>query len=202
MVKRMNNVLAIDIETKNLSHEIGGWGNTHMFLVSTVCTHDGNISKAYVEDNIIDSIEKTQYEVFPLSQLKYDLDDHFEKGGLLLGHNIGAFDLPVLRDSMDIFCITKYIKNEQYIDTSKYLVKEYGERFSLENLVNHNFGETKQLESIQAPALWKQQEYQTVVDYCVDDCKLVYKLWKRGKDNLIDAFSIEKEEVVKMEVNW
>ena len=96
----------------------------------------------------------------------------------------------------------QYIKNEQYIDTSKYLVKEYGERFSLENLVNHNFGETKQLESIQAPALWKQQEYQTVVDYCVDDCKLVYKLWERGKNNLIDAFSIEKEEVVKMEVNW
>ena len=32
----MNNVMAIDLETKNLSTDIGGWGNTHMFLVSTV----------------------------------------------------------------------------------------------------------------------------------------------------------------------
>ena len=34
------NVLAIDLETKNMSHEIGGWENTHMFQVSTVCTWD------------------------------------------------------------------------------------------------------------------------------------------------------------------
>ena len=143
----MSKVLAIDLETKNLSHEIGGWGNTHMFLVSTVCTY-------------------------------------------------------VLRDSLDIFCITKYMKEQQYIDTSKYLVKEFGERFSLENLVNHNFGETKQLESIQAPALWKSGEYQSVVDYCVDDCKLVHKLWVKGQDEMIKAFSLEKEEEVEMEVRW
>ena len=37
---------------------------------------------------------------------------HFEKGGRLLGHNIKAFDLPILRDSMDIYCINKYIKEE------------------------------------------------------------------------------------------
>ncbi len=198
----MSKVLAIDLETKNLSHEIGGWGNTHMFLVSTVCTFDGNVAKAYVDESLINKIDDTKYQVFGIRQLKYDLDDHFEKGGKLLGHNIGAFDLPVLRDSLDIFCINKYLKDEQYIDTSKYLVKEYGERFSLENLVNHNFGETKQLESIMAPALWKTGEYQTVVDYCVDDCKLVHKLWEKGQDEMIKAFSIEKEEEVEMEVKW
>ena len=29
-------VLAIDLETKNMSYDIGGFGNTHMFQVSTV----------------------------------------------------------------------------------------------------------------------------------------------------------------------
>ena len=195
-------VLAIDLETKNLSNEIGGWGNTHMFLVSTVCTYDGNISKAYVEEDIISKIDSNEYQVLPIRQLKYDLDNHLEKGGKLLGHNIGAFDLPVLRDSLDIYCIKKYLDEKQYIDTSRYLVKEHGERFSLENLVNHNFGETKQLESIMAPSMWKSGEYTTVVDYCVDDCKLVYKLWEHGKNNSIEAFSIEKEEIVKMKVEW
>jgi hypothetical protein len=42
-------VIALDIETKNLSTEIGGWGNTHMFVVSTVATWDGQIGKIYVE---------------------------------------------------------------------------------------------------------------------------------------------------------
>ena len=52
----VNNVLAFDIETKNLSNEIGGWGNTHMFLVSTVATWDGSIGKMYVEENLVDNI--------------------------------------------------------------------------------------------------------------------------------------------------
>ena len=74
MVKKMSNVLAIDLETKNLSHEIGGWGNTHMFLVSTVCTYEGNISKAYVEPEIIEKLDSTNYTVLPIRKLKYDLD--------------------------------------------------------------------------------------------------------------------------------
>ena len=85
--------MALDLETKNLSNEIGGWGNTHMFVVSTVCTYDGTTMKTYADEN---DIQKEG--VFPLRQLKFDLDDHFEKGGFLLGHNIRGFDLPVLRE--------------------------------------------------------------------------------------------------------
>ena len=83
--------MALDLETKNLSNEIGGWGNTHMFVVSTVCTYDGATMITYADEN---DIQKEG--VFPLRQLKFDLDDHFEKGGFLLGPNIRGFDLPVL----------------------------------------------------------------------------------------------------------
>ena len=68
------NVLALDIETKNYSHEIGGWGNTHMFEVSTVCTWDGNHGTVYI-DEPIKSIRKSGVSVKPLSQLKFDLDE-------------------------------------------------------------------------------------------------------------------------------
>ena len=34
----MSDVLAIDIETENFSHEIGGWGNTHMYSPTVVAT--------------------------------------------------------------------------------------------------------------------------------------------------------------------
>lgn len=195
-------VLALDIETKNLSHEIGGWGNTHMFLVSTVATWDGNVCKVYVDEEVTDSLSKSGYEAFSLRQLKYDLDDHFEKGGYLLGHNIASFDLPVLRDSVDIFCINKYIDGKKYIDTSRELTKQFGERFRLQNLVDHTLGETKSLESHEAPGLWKAGEYDVVVDYCIKDTKLVYDLWKSGKEKPLSAFSIEKEELIELEVNW
>jgi len=195
-----NDVLAIDLETKNLSHEIGGWGNTHMFMISTVSTWDGNIAKVYVEN--VDEIAKGEYQVFPLSQLKYDLDSHLEKGGKLLGHNIVGFDLPVLRDSLDIYCIGKCLKNKQYIDTSHLLTKEYGERFTLQNLVDHSMGEQKSMESHEAPALWKSGEYDKVVEYCLKDTKLVYNLWKMGRESEIKAFSIDKKEIMEMKVNW
>ena len=196
-------VIALDIETKNLSTEIGGWGNTHMFLVSTVATWDGQIGKIYVEQDITDKIvAKSNTQVLPMRQLKYDLDDIHKSGQKLLGHNIVAFDLPVLRDSLDIYCIRKFLNDKQYIDTSRELTKQYGERFRLQNLVDNTLGETKSLESVMAPSLWKAGEYQEVVDYCLKDCKLVYDLYKHGLDNDIKAFSIEKEEFVELKMEW
>ena len=196
-------VVAFDIETKNLSTEIGGCGNTHMFVVSTVATWDGQIGKIYVEQDLTDKIvAKSNTQVLPMRQLKYDLDDIHKSGQKLLGHNIVAFDLPVLRDSLDIYCIRKFLNDKQYIDTSRELTKQYGERFRLQNLVDNTLGETKSLESVMAPSLWKAGEYQEVVDYCLKDCKLVYDLYKHGQENMLKAFSIEKEEFVELKMEW
>ena len=195
-------VLAIDLETKNMSYDIGGFGNTHMFQVSTVATWDGKNGIVYV-DEPVNSFAKSGHVVKSLSELKYDLDEHFQKGGLLLGHNIKGFDLPILRDSMDIYCINKYIKDEKFIDTSRILLKEHGERFQLKNLVKCTMNDFKLMDSADAPKLWKMGQYDEVVEYCMKDTQLVYDLWQYGKEHgIVKAFSIEKEEFVDLEVNW
>ena len=195
-------VLALDIETKNMSYEIGGFGNTHMFQVSTVATWDGNTGTVYV-DEPVDSFAKSGHVIKPLSELKYDLDNHFQKGGSLLGHNIVAFDLPILRDSMDIYCIHKYLKDERYIDTSKILLKEHGERFQLKNLVKCTMNDAKLMDSADAPKLWKMGQYDEVVEYCMKDTQLVYDLWKYGQENgIVKAFSLENAEHKDLEVKW
>jgi len=195
-------VLAIDLETKNMSYDIGGFGNTHMFQVSTVATWDGNNGTVYV-DEPVESFAKSGHTVKSLSELKYDLDNHFQKGGLLLGHNIKGFDLPVLRDAMDIYCINKYIKEEQFIDTSRILMKEHGERFQLKNIVKCTMNDAKLMESADAPKLWKMGQYDDVVEYCMKDTQLVYDLWKYGQDNgIVKAFSLEKGEHKELEVMW
>ena len=196
------NVLAIDLETKNMSHDIGGWGNTHMFQVSTVCTWDGDVGNIYI-DKAVDDLKKSNVEIKPLSQLKFDLDDHLEKGGVLLGHNIVGFDLPVLKNAMDIFCIKKYLDKRAYIDTSRILNKEFGERYSLSNLVQHTLGSDKIMESAMAPEVWKAGGYCEVADYCLKDCQLVFDLWKHGQNNkVVKGFSIEQEEVLDLGVDW
>jgi len=195
-------VLAIDLETKNMSYDIGGFGKTHMFQVSTVATWDGNNGTVYV-DEPVESFAKSGHTVKSLTELKYDLDNHFQKGGLLLGHNIKGFDLPVLRDAMDIYCINKYIKEEQFIDTSRILLKEHGERFQLKNLVKCTMNDAKLMESADAPKLWKMGQYDDVVEYCMKDTQLVYDLWRYGQDNgIVKAFSLEKGEHKELEVMW
>lgn len=195
-------VLAIDLETKNMSYDIGGFGNTHMFQVSTVATWDGNTGTVYV-DEPVETFAKSGHVIKSLRELKFDLDEHLQKGGLLLGHNIAAFDLPILRDSMDIFCITKYLNDKQYIDTSKILLKEHGERFQLKNLVKCTMNDAKLMESADAPKLWKMGKYDEVVDYCMKDTQLVYDLWKYGQDNgIVKAFSLEEGEHKDLGVDW
>ena len=201
MVSNMS-VLAIDLETKNMSYDIGGFGNTYMFQVSTVATWDGANGTVYV-DEAVDSFAKSGHIIKPLSELKYDLDNHLEKGGVLLGHNIKAFDLPILRDSMDIFCINKYLKNEKFIDTSRILMKEHGERFQLKNLVKCTMNDAKLMDSADAPKLWKMGQYDEVVEYCMKDTQLVFDLWKYGQENgIVKAFSLEKGEHKELEVKW
>tara|TARA_R100000329_G_scaffold132601_1_gene112167 strand:- start:77 stop:673 length:597 start_codon:yes stop_codon:yes gene_type:complete len=196
-------VLAIDLETKNMSYDIGGFGNTHMFQVSTVSTWDGNMGTIYVDESLDSDFAKAGHIVKSLGELKYDLDDHFQKGGVLLGHNIVAFDLPILRDSMDIFCITKYLKEEKYIDTSKILLKGHGERFQLKNLVKCTMNDAKLMDSADAPKLWKMGRYDEVVEYCMKDTQLVYDLWKYGQENgIVKAFSLENAEHKDLEVEW
>ena len=196
------NVLALDIETKNYSHEIGGWGNTHMFEVSTVCTWDGNHGTVYI-DEPIKSIRKSNVSVQPLSELKFDLDKHHEYNGILLGHNIVSFDLAVLKNAMDIYCIKKYLDNKAYIDTSRILNKSYGERYSLSNLVQNTLGADKLMDSADAPLVWKDGKISEVADYCLKDCELVYDLWIHGKENkMVKGFSIEEEIMKDLEVDW
>lgn len=195
-------VLAIDLETKNLSHEIGGWGNTHLFKVSTVCTWDGDMGTIYIDKNI-DDLKKSNVIIKPMSQLKFDLDDHVQSGGKLLGHNIIGFDLPVLKNSLDIYCIKKYLDEKAYIDTSLYLTKEYGEKYSLDNLAIHTLGSEKLMNSVDAPAVWKAGRYSEVAEYCLQDCVLVYDLWKHGQtEGIVKGISYNKEEVVDLKVRW
>ena len=64
----MNKILSFDIETKNLSYEIGGWGNTHLFKVACVTTWDGNNGVIYVDEPLNDLKKGTNVEIKSLRE--------------------------------------------------------------------------------------------------------------------------------------
>ena len=202
----MNKVLSFDIETKNLSYEIGGWDNQHLFKVACVTTWDGEKAVIYTDEALDGTLTKSNNTVIKtLRELKYDLDDHFQKGGKLLGHNINIFDLPVLRDSMDIYIVRKYLedKSNRCIDTSAYMNKHHGRRIHLDNLVKCTIDDSKTMSGVDSVAKWRAGEFDEVVEYCLKDSQLTYDLWKYGQENgIVKYYNEETNEYIDAEVEW
>lgn len=197
----MNNILSFDIETGNTAADIGGWQNTHMWQVTCVTTTDGENNTVYIDK----PMEIEGAVVKELKQLKYDLDDHFQKGGKLLGHNIVAFDLPALRDSMDIFIVRKYLeeKETRCIDTSRMMTKAAGKRVQLDNLAKCNLNSEKSGDGLMAVRWWSEGKYEDVAKYCLKDSQLTLDVWKMGveKGNL-SFFDEDLGELVKIDLEW
>tara|TARA_R110000751_G_scaffold269271_3_gene368946 strand:+ start:143 stop:736 length:594 start_codon:yes stop_codon:yes gene_type:complete len=195
-------ILSIDIETGNTAADIGGWYNSHMWKVTCVTTWDGSNGTVYMDNDIE---MKEDINVKSLKQLKYDLDDHFQKGGKLLGHNINAFDLPALRDSMDIYIVRKYLedKENRCIDTSALVTKSSGKRVQLDNLVKCTLKSSKSANGLQAVKWWQEGEYTEIAKYCLMDSKLTYDLWQHGvnKGN-VEYFDEDNNIINKIDIEW
>ena len=204
----MNKMLALDIETTNYSHEIGGWDKTPLFEPSVVATWDGDQGTIYckkteeLKGHLPDNV--TIKKLHPRT-LGEDLMSHIEKGGMLLGHNIRRFDLPILKDSLDCWTASDILFKgaDTIFDTSIVLRSVMGHAIPLSDCVKHTLGRDKLMSSHDAPLEWRKGQYGSVAKYCLDDAKLVHDLWAHGKnEGFIKARSRETGEVVEYEVDW
>ena len=200
----MSDILALDIETANFSHEIGGWKNTHLFEPSVVATWDGDKGTIYCNKSL--NLDDTVKALHPRT-LGEDLSDHVEKGGQVLGHNIKAFDLPVLRDALDCWTASDLMKSGSVIDTrnlvSKAALSVGKVDTSLGMLTKHTFNTNKLMNSADAPVAWREGRYDEVAKYCLSDAQLTYDLYQFGKaEGHIISRSLDTGEVVEIEVDW
>mgnify|MGYP003628251425 FL=1 len=204
----MTDMLALDIETTNYSHEIGGWDKTPLFEPSVVATWDGETGTVYCKKTTeLDGHISPDIVIKKLHPkiLGNDLNAHIEKEGMLLGHNIKRFDLPVLKDSLDCWTASDILfkSPDTIFDTSVILKSIIGHAIPLSDTVHHTLGKDKLMNSHDAPLEWRRGQYGKVAKYCLDDAKLVHELWAHGKDEgFIKARSRETGEVVEYEVDW
>lgn len=207
----MSKVMAIDIETANYSHEVGGWGNTHMFEPTVVATWDGEEAHVFHKGNLTDNQLRNSdfdnvvhHELHP-RDLGEHLKKHVDSGGIIVGHNIRGFDLPVLRDALDMHYAGVLLnKKENILDTSWSLREACGKSHQLDSLCKHTLGKGKEImDSADAPVAWKEGRHAEVIKYCIADCKLNYDLFLHGRnEGFVKGRNEETGIVEEYHIGW
>ena len=194
--------MALDIETSNYSWEVGGWDNTHLFEPTVVATWDGDNGHVFSKEDI----ELEGVTTHPL--LPRDLGEHLQKhvdgGGVVLGHNLMGFDLPVLRDALDCHYAGELMsKNKECVIDTSAILRSSGTPVSLGDVCKHTLGSSKLMESADAPKAWEEGKYQEVAEYCLKDAQLVYDLLHHGRnEGFVKARNTESGLVDDIEVMW
>ena len=203
----MSDVMALDIETENYSHEIGGWNNTHMFEPTVVATWNGSEgvvycnkseAKKFLPDGVV------LKELHP-ETLGRDLSNHIAKGGRIVGHNLMNFDLPVLRDSLIVGQQAMLFLNQRNTLSTHlyYCVVHRRHRIPLSDACRHTLGSDKIMRSEEAPIEWRKGNYGKVAEYCLKDAQLSYELWNHGhQEGFVKARCRESGVVTEYEVTW
>ena len=200
----MTEVMALDIETGNYSYEIGGWDKHSLFEPTVVATWDGDNGHVFSKQDI----EMTTAEVHELHPrtLGDHLQKHIDNGGVILGHNIKKFDLPVLNAALDCWTAGDLMtKAESVIDTKLLISKAGGKDIatSLEMLARNTLDIGKSMTSHDAPEAWRAGRYLEVAEYCLKDSQLTYDLYQYGRENgIVKSRSLEDGSIVEIEVNW
>ena len=200
----MSKVMALDIETGNYSYEIGGWDKHSLFEPTVVATWDGENGHVFSKEDI----EMVGAEVHDLHPriLGDHLQKHIDGSGVILGHNIKKFDLPVLNAALDCWTAGDLMnKAENVIDTKLLVNKAGGKNIatSLELLARNTLDVGKSMSSHDAPEAWRAGRYLEVAEYCLKDSQLTYDLYEYGRENgVIKSRSLEDGSVVEIEVNW
>ena len=202
----MSNIMALDIETGNYSWEIGGWDKHALFEPTVVATWDGSNGHVFSKEDV-DMAAAKVHELHPRT-LGDHLQKHVDNGGIILGHNIKKFDLPVLNAALDCWTAGDLMsKADSIVDTNLLVNKAstaYGNvATSLQVLASATLDVGKSMSSELAPEAWRAGKFLEVAEYCLKDAQLTYDLYQYGRENgIIKSRSLEDGSIIEMEVDW
>ena len=202
----MTDVMALDIETGNYSWEIGGWDKHSLFEPTVVCTWDGSDGHVFSKEEI--EVDGAQVHPLHPRELGDHLQKHIDAGGVILGHNIRKFDLPVLNAALDCWTAGDLMsKSESIIDTKLLVSKAevaHGQiATALDVLARTTLDIGKSMKSADAPEAWRDGRYIEVAEYCLKDCQLTFDLYQYGRENgIVKSRSLEDGSIIELEVDW
>jgi DEAD/DEAH box helicase domain-containing protein len=153
--------LVIDVETKQLVQDVGGWDHVDKLGISVACAYDSKTDQftSYTEDKLKDLIDLCEER-------------------LVVGYNIRGFDLPVMVPygldvkKLDVFDI---MYDLEALTRQRFLKLDYVAKGTL--------GLGKSADGLQAVEWWKQGQIQKIIDYCTQDVKVTRDVFQFGRQN-------------------
>jgi len=172
--------LIIDVETKRLVDEVGGWDHIDKLEISVACAYDSKTD------------EFISYEEKDLGKLIRLCEDR-----LVIGYNIRGFDLPVMApyglvpSSLDVFDI---MYDVQALTRRRFL--------KLETLAKGTLNEGKSADGKLAVEWWRQGEIKKIIDYCMQDVKVTRDIFQFGRQNGFIKIARAEGDAKEVRVNW
>lgn len=140
-----------DLETQNMSYEVGGWQNLEAVRVSVACTWDeDNKSRTWWESQAVDLLATLQ---------GYDL---------IIGFNVTKFDYRVLAFYSDI---ANQLVEKTFDLLLEIQIQGYG-LVGLDTVARLNLGAHKLYKSADAVDLWREGKLKELEEYCQMDVEL------------------------------
>ncbi|MBU1036517.1 ribonuclease H-like domain-containing protein [Patescibacteria group bacterium] len=157
-----DNKLVLDLETKKTFEEVGGDHNKEQLGVSLVGVY---------------SYQKDQFKSFREEEFK-ELGEWLKKASLIIGFNSKSFDFTVLQPYFK-FKLAKL----PHLDILEEIYHALGHRLKLESVVQCTLGEGKSGSGLDAVWYYKNNEWENLEKYCLDDVRITRDLYEYGKQH-------------------
>ncbi len=170
-----------DLETQKLSHEVGGWDNTHLMKVSVAVLYE---------------LPADRYQVYREEDIPRLLED-LKQLDLVVGFNIIHFDYAVLRayTPFDFQTLPTF-------DMLTEIKKTLGTRLSLDHLAQRTLGSRKSSDGIQAVQWFREGRWDLLTNYCKKDAALTKDLFFHAVEKGFLAYSDKKERLLRIPTLW
>lgn len=155
--------LVFDLETKFLSHEVGGWDyirDMRMSVAVTYCVERGEFTTYYEQD-----VEA--------------LIAALNAADLVIGFNILRFDYEVLRG----YTLLPVREDKTTLDLMIPLSQALGYRPRLDDLAAATLGIGKLGNGLDAVRWFREGNLEQLTAYCKQDVQVTYDLYRFGKEH-------------------
>ncbi|MEK7634503.1 MAG: ribonuclease H-like domain-containing protein [Patescibacteria group bacterium] len=176
-----NDILVIDIETKNTFDDVGR-DNFDALNVSIIGLYSYNQNKFL-------SFEENEFD---------KVGEILKTASLIIGFSISRFDLPVLKKyfDFDLFSIAR-------IDIQDEIEISLGKRIGLDILAKANLGVGKNGDSLDAPILYRDGKIDELKAYCLNDVKITKELYELAKkQNYLLIPQKDSKEIIRANFDY
>ena len=175
-------ILYLDLETRKLAQEVGGWKNTHLMRVSVVVVFDSvdDAFHVYFEDRMD------------------ELMDHLGRADLIVGFNIKRFDYRVLGAYTNM-----NLSELPTFDILEDVHARLGFRLGLDHLASETLDHGKTADGLKAVEWFRQGEMDKLTDYCREDVAVTRDLFLYGLEHGHLIYRSKKPEArLRILVDW